>query len=79
MVLWAHPSLIPKHLDRSSHFSGLTVEPALSLVLYMFVLHVTVLLPVGVIKDDDDDDDDDDKQTDTHKETNHGTSQRLQQ
>jgi len=45
----------------------------------MFVLHVTVLLPVGVIKDDDDDDDDDDRQTDTHKETNHGTSQRLQQ
>jgi len=42
----------------------------------MFVLHVTVLLPVGVIKDDDDDDD---RQTDTHKETNHGTSQRLQQ
>jgi len=26
----------------------------------MFVLHVTVLLPVGVIKDDYDDDDDDD-------------------
>jgi len=45
----------------------------------MFVLHVTVLLPVGVIKDDDDDDDDDDRQTDTHKESNHGTSQRLQQ
>jgi len=45
----------------------------------MFVLHVTVLLPVGVIKDDDDDDDDDDRQTDTHRKTNHGTSQRLQQ
>jgi len=72
-----HPSLIPKHLDRSSRFSGLTVEPALCLVLYMFVLHVTVLLPVGVIKDDDDDDDD--RQTDTHRKTNHGTSQRLQQ
>jgi len=26
----------------------------------MFVLYVTVLLPVGVIKDDEDDDDDDD-------------------
>jgi len=26
----------------------------------MFVLHVTVLLPVGVINDDDDDDNDDD-------------------
>ena len=25
----------------------------------MFVLYVTVLLPVGVIQDDDDDDDDD--------------------
>jgi len=26
----------------------------------MFVLYVTVLLPMGVIKDDEDDDDDDD-------------------
>ena len=26
----------------------------------MFVLYVTVLLPVGVMKDDEDDDDDDD-------------------
>jgi len=26
----------------------------------MFVLYVTVLLPVGIIKDDEDDDDDDD-------------------
>jgi len=26
----------------------------------MFVLYVTVLLPVGTIKDDEDDDDDDD-------------------
>ena len=28
--------------------------------MYMFVLYVTVSLPVGIIRDDDDDDDDDD-------------------
>jgi len=28
------------------------------LFIGMFVLHATVLLPIGVIKDDDDDDDD---------------------
>ena len=32
----------------------------LCFLLCMFVLYVTVLLPVGVIKDDEDDDDDDD-------------------
>jgi len=32
----------------------------------MFVLHVTVLLPVGVIKDNYDDDDDDDDDDDVN-------------
>ena len=33
----------------------------LCFLLCMFLLYITVLLPVGVIKDDDDDDDDDDE------------------
>jgi len=36
----------------------MTFVCVLCFLLCMFVLHVTVLLPVGVINDDDDDDDD---------------------